>query len=356
MGFKKGRKPKSEFEQNSRSRKYSRRRKSSTRVHSYAIRFYSEALFVPNREWEIGLFRLQPVNPSVDTHDVLEKFRVRENYGKFAPFRNQICCELVTNEDDWAELRENGTSVKFSKLASQDRLSIIQGYADAIILLMRIRGMTHFTVPVELSGSTFQKLRFSKNRSVSSRFRLTQALIDPIFGPNPPKLLMDEDFDWISKHIQNLMQLSETGRFTFLHDVFDTLNYPNPAVQLVQVWAGIESIVKSKSPGTRRSIRARCAMLLRDTEKEQWKLYKKMGKLYDFRCNVVHGNKEFSIKEWMNDLSPEGSVKGKTMKLFDSFEILKELMVKVIQDGEMPSKKKLEKMQNEFERVHDLES
>ena len=185
---------------------------------------------------------------------------------------------------------------------------------------------------------------------------MTQALIDPIFGPNTPKLLNDEDFDWIAEHIQPLMQLSGTGVFTFLHDIFDTLNFPNPAVQLVQVWAGIESIVKSKSPGTRRSIRARCAMLLRDTEEEQWKLYKKMGKLYDFRCNVVHGNNEFSMKEWMNDLSlDDGSVKGKTKKLFESFEILKELMVKVIQDGEMPSKENLEKKQHEFEQVHENE-
>ena len=221
-------------------------------VHSYAIRFDSNLLYAPEKPIQIGpYFRLQPVIPKRDLYDVLEKFDEIEDYGRFAPFRDEICCELVADEDDWATLCGEAGEV-FSELPSEERLIIITGHANAIILLMRLRGMTFFTVPLELSGSTFQDLRLQKDKSVSARFRFTQAVIFPIIGPSAPKFLDEQDFDWILDNHLTVMQMDNTGKFTFLHDLFDILNFPNPAIQLVQIWAGIESIVKSQSPRTNR--------------------------------------------------------------------------------------------------------
>ena len=145
--------------------------------------------------------------------------------------------------------------------------------------------------------------------------------------------------------------MNRTGEIMFLHDLFDVLNFPNPGVQLVQIWAGIEFIVRSKG-SVRKSIRSRCAMLLRNTEKEQEELCELIDTLYDFRCDLVHGNKSFELKEYQDGLPGDGKkVSGKTRHLFDSYDILRELVKMVIEDGEMPDKKELEELQSEFESV-----
>ena len=319
-------------------------------VHSYAIRFDQSALFAPQNSIQIGpYFRLQPVIPKRDLYDVFEKFENPEDYGKFAPFRDQICCELVADEADWASLRGEAAEV-FSELPADERLDIITGHANAIILLMRLCGMTHFTVPLELSESTFQNLRFQEKKSVSIRFRFSQAVIYPIIGPNAPKLLDEQDIAWITDNHLKVMKMDSSGKFTFLHDLFEILNFPNPSIQLVQIWAGIESIVKSQPKRTKHSIRARCAMFLCETKKERQELYDALGPLYNFRCDVVHGNKSFSMKEWLEGFEDQ-RVTGKTKKLFESFTILKRLMIKVIEAGEMPTRKKLLALQSEFEEM-----
>ena len=246
-------------------------------------------------------FRLERVIPPLHLEGVLEKFKERSDFGKFAPFRDEIWCELVANEKDWGMLQDDQGEI-FSNLSAEERIRIIQGHADAMFLLFRLRGMTQFTVPVELHGSSFRNLSKQQDGTVMAKFRFSQAILFPVIGPSIPKLLDEEDIEWILNHHLTVLQMNQSGDLNFLLDLFDVINFPNPTIQLVQVWAAIESIVKSQSPKTRHSIRSRCAMLLSESKQEIRQLYTHIGKLYDFRCAVVHGSEDFSMGKYLNGL------------------------------------------------------
>ena len=80
-------------------------------IHSYAIRsnvrMDSYGVCPPEDGIQLGpYFRLERVIPLLHLEGVLEKFKERTDFGKFAPFRDDIWCELVADEKDWAELRD----------------------------------------------------------------------------------------------------------------------------------------------------------------------------------------------------------------------------------------------------------
>ena len=323
-------------------------------IHSYAIRsnlkIDSQGVAPPEEGIQFGpYFRLERVIPPLHLEGVLEKFKERSDFGKFAPFRDEIWCELVANEKDWGLLQDDQGEI-FSNLSAEERIRVIQGHADAMFLLFRLRGMTQFTVPVELHGSSFRNLSKQQDGSVMAKFRFSQAILFPVIGPSIPKLLDEEDIEWILNHHLTVLQMNQSGDLNFLLDLFDVINFPNPTIQLVQVWAAIESIVKSQSSKTRHSIRSRCAMLLSESKQEICQLYTHIGKLYDFRCAVVHGTEDFSMGKYLNGLQGTEIV-NETKLLFDSFSILKRLLIKVIEKGEMPDSKQLKALQDNYDNM-----
>jgi hypothetical protein len=323
-------------------------------THSYAIRsnlgMGSSGFVSPEEGIQFGpYFRLEGVSPVRHLGAVYEKFEKESDYGKFAPFRDEIYCELVANEKDWAFLQDDQGEL-FSDLPAEVRLKIIQGHADAMFLLFRLCGMTQFTVPVELHGSSFKSLKQQPDKSVKAKFRFSQALIFPVIGPGVPQRLDKENIEWIMNHLLTVVQMNSSGELHFLHDLFDIINFPNPSIQLVQIWAAIESVVKSQIKKTRHSIRSRCAMLLCETVHERRQLYAHIGKLYDFRCAIVHGTEEFSIEKYLNGFQ-ETEIVGETKLLFDSFSILKRLVVKMIEGGEIPSPEILHTLQNDYDKM-----
>jgi hypothetical protein len=358
VGFKKGRKSKAQSDSAKRLRERKAIRDKNRRnktTHAYGFAFFPPTRSVPKQTFQIGNFLLQPIYPLIDTLSVSNAFKDQINaYGKFAPFRFNFCCELITCEEDWTDIVIDEGGQKFDSLDPNERFKIITNVANAIILLIRLRGMTNFTIPIELTGSTFKELN-QKSRSVELRSRFTQSIIDFIPGPNPhPLLLEKEDISWINDHLGHAAELNSNGGLNFIHDLYDSLHFPNPSVQLTLIWSGIESIVKSKSPGTRHSIKSRCAMLLRISQKEREDIFRKVGKLYDFRCDIIHGNKTFSMLESIRDYKEneeEVSVEGNTKLLYESYDILRELVVKIIEDKEFPIKTELDKMQNEFDEL-----
>lgn len=357
-GFKKGRKSASQMR--SAEKRKERREDKDKKVrdsltHSYGLALYPQSPFSFTETFKIDKFRLQPVNPFVDTHNVADAFINQfEDYGKFAPFRFNFYYELVTCESDWQDVLIDEDGNRFGSLADTEKFKLITNVASAIILLMRVRGMTYFTVPIELTGSSFQKLA-QKNKTVHLRTRITQSLIDFIPFPNPnPIVLQQEDIDWVVNHIGNTAKLNIHGRLNFFHDLYDSLHIPNPSVQLTQIWTGIENIVQSPKKFTTRSIKSRCAMLLANTNTEQNKIARRVGKLYNFRSDIIHGSKTFSLLDYIEGFQSDGNndffLKGKAGLLFETYGILNQLIVKVIEDNEFPSKTKLNSLQRKYSK------
>ena len=100
-----------------------------------------------------------------------------------------------------------------------------------------------------------------------------------------------------------------------------------------------------RKTGIRHSLRSRCAMILEDEENGQKNRYDSIGELYNFRSEIVHGIRSFSVVDAAKN--PENVV-----LMFKSFTLLKELMISLIEAESMPSKQKLEYLQTEYERIH----
>ncbi len=350
--FKRGRKSQSQ-KKSSKSRARIKSQRIATKrdkvTHSTGFAFFEPA-FVLNEPYQIGLFKFQPVIPILQTQGVADAFSNRSDYGKYAPFVLNLMAELTTCEDDWEDVVIDGE--RFNDLESEDRKNLVAKFSSDIILLLRISGLTNFTTPFDITGSTLKELS-EKSESVELRVRSTQSLIDFMPGPNPnPRLPGDDDFQWIEENCSIMNRLNRDGRMNFIHDIYDTLNFPNMSVQLMSIWAGIESIVLSETPGTRKSIKSRCAMVLEDEVEKQKSRFKRIGELYDFRCEIIHGKKNFDLLSHIEDfdLSIETpKIKGaNTKKLYESYQLLTELLLKVVARGEFWTREELRELQKDF--------
>ncbi len=115
---------------------------------------------------------------------------------------------------------------RFTDLESEDRRKLILKFSSDIILLLRVRGLTNFTTPFDITGSTFQDLR-RKSKTVELRVRSAQSLIEFMPSPNPnPRLPGDEDFKWIEENCSVINRLNQDGRMNFIHDIYDHIEFP----------------------------------------------------------------------------------------------------------------------------------
>ena len=350
--FKRGRKSQSQ-KKSSKSRARIKSQRIATKrdkvTHSTGFAFFEPA-FILKKPYQIGLFKFQPVIPILQTQGVADAFSNQSDYGKYAPFVLNLMAELTTCEDDWEDVVIDGE--RFNDLESEDRKNLVAKFSSDIILLLRISGLTNFTTPFDITGSTLKELR-EKSESVELRVRSPQSLIDFMPSPNPnPRLPGDDDFQWIEENCSIMNRLNRDGRMNFIHDIYDTLNFPNMSVQLMSIWAGIESIVLSETPGTRKSIKSRCAMILEGEVEKQKSKFKRIGELYDFRCEIIHGKKNFDLLSHIKDfdLSTETpKIKGaNTKKLYESYQLLTELLLKVVARGEFWTREELRELQNDF--------
>ena len=351
--FKKGRKSHSQqksFESRRRLKDQRLARRRDIVTHSTGFVFF-EPMFQLKESFQIGLFSFQPVLPILQTQNVADSFRKMSDYGKYAPFVLNLGAELTTCEKDWGEVMIDGE--RFNDLEPEDRAKLIAQFSSDIILLLRLRGLTNFTTPFTIVGSTLQNLR-GKSGTVELSVRHSQSLIEFMPSPNPnPRLPEKNDFRWIEEQIPIMNKLNRDGRMNFIHDIYDGLNYPNVSIQLMSIWSGIESVILSETLGTRKSIQSRCAMILEDEPEKRKLKFKRVGDLYNFRCEVIHGNaKDFNLLSHIQDFdlstgTPE-IIGENTKMLYESYELLTQLLLKVLERGDFWNREELRKLQDDF--------
>ena len=351
--FKKGRKSHSQKKSSESRRRLEDQRLARKReivTHSTGFVFF-EPMFQLQESFQIGRFRFQPVIPILQTTGVPDSFRNMSDYGKYAPFMLNLGAELTTCEEDWGEVIIDGK--RFCNLEPEDRAKLIAGFSSDIILLLRLRGLTNFTTPFSIVGSTLQELR-GKSGTVELRVRHSQSLIEFMPSPNPnPRLPEKNDFRWIEEQILTMNRLNRDGRMNFIHDIYDVLNFPNVSIQLMSIWSGIESVILSETPGTRKSIQSRCAMILEDEPEKRKMKSKRVGDLYNFRCKVIHGKAEdFNLLSHTEDFdlstdTPE-IIGENTKRLYESYELLSQLLLKVLERGDFWTREELKKLQDDF--------
>lgn len=320
-------------------------------VHAYALTTIDKHLFfwpqVPVIEFG-HMFRLQRLFPDINLGGIMDKFNQIQDYGKFAPHIERTHWELVVDEKDWEDV-EVGNGIRFADLSDDDKIACINGAVSILLTLIRLKGCYQFIVPMMIHNSSFSEIRSADNGSITAHFFPQQNLIQPMMPPVIPHILDHDDIEWIMKHHVSLGKIFHEGRKDFLIDIFDTMVYPNPKVQLVITWAAIEAIVQPEKDeenetGIRHSLRSRCSMILCESADEQMEKYKQIGKLYDLRSDTVHG-KDLSLEK-------EDYTIDDVLGLVDSFSLLKDLLISIIEKGEMPTIVQLRDLQAEFNTTH----
>ena len=305
-------------------------------THSTGLVFFEPILM--DKSFQIGRFTFQPVNPFNHNLNVADAFKDEEDYGRYAPFRTRLVAELTTCEKDWEN--EVIGNERFTDLDSKARFNLIAAFSSDIILLLRLRGFTNFITPFDITGSTFQELS-GKSKSVKLNVRLVQSLTDFIPAPNQNLIFPGmDDFEWIEKNTLTINQLNREGRMNFIHDVYDVLNFPNVSVQVMAIWSGIESIILSEGR-VRESIKSRCAMILEEDEEKQKSRFKRIGELYDFRCKVIHGNENFNLLTVIEESES-------TKKFCESYQLLTDLLLKVLERGRFWTREELREIQEKY--------
>lgn len=350
--FKKGRKSRTQQRSSESRRRLKAQRLARERdLVTHSTGFVFVETMPLTESFEIGLFRFQPVVPIFQTQNVADSFRDKSNYGKYAPFIFNLQAELTTCEKDWIGVMIDNQ--RFIDLEPGERAKLVAQFTSDIILLLRLRGLTNFTTPFSIQGSTFQELR-KKSGTVDLKVRWSQSLLEFMPSPNSNlRLLGKEDFQWIEDQTAIINKLNEDGRMNFIHDIYDSLNYPNVSIQLMSIWSGIESVILSETLGTRKSILSRCAMILEDDPEKRESKYKRIGELYNFRCRVIHGKaKDFNLHSHIRDFdisTDAAEITGEnTKRLYESYELLTQLILKVLDRGEFWSKEELTLLQKEY--------
>lgn len=368
MGFKRGRKS---IAQINREKKRAERKERENQLRfqsdivSTAVRILEIGFIPPSKPddldlvqvREIGPFRFVILNPMIHHRGVKNKFSVESQYGCFAPYRDEIFFELFTKKEWWHGMEFD--AVRFQDWDPEEQLKIVQGFSDVVLFLFRVRGFTFFSSPFDLNGSSFHGLQRARDGSVSLRTRMKESLMDAIPLPNPnPHFLSDADFEWINNAIIPAYTANQEGKFNFLFEIYESLHYPNPAVQLTQIWAGIEFLLKSSKSRVKRSIRARCAMILGDTQDKQKEIYADVGRLYDLRSSVVHGVEALTLNTVLEGLTVDEDtglfeVNGTAGMLFKSFSLLNELVLVTLgRESTFFSKEELDGLETLFEDTH----
>lgn len=141
-------------------------------------------------------------------------------------------------------------------------------------------------------------------------------------GSNP-----DHDMPWILKYfaITHRMKL-ESAEFRLAVDALDRGQYiNNTALTLISLWGALEAIF---SPG-RGELRFRVASLiaayLHKAGSERLAAQKRIVAIYDKRSAAAHGKPKHTVEH-----------------LVGTFELLREVVLKIIKEGEIPDRHALE--------------
>jgi hypothetical protein len=192
-------------------------------------------------------------------------------------------------------------------------------YAWCVMSVLRIKSNADLLVPVAANYS------WSVISALPSNSCIIQFLEDV---PKAYRFQRDieieiVDIEWVRKHIDSFQDLTHEARFMHAITAFNEHpHHANVRMSCVSLWSGIESIF-SIDAELRFRISAYVAAYLRERGNGRLNLYKRMKKLYDLRSKAVHGGK-------LSDDDIADHVK-------EVREILAECLVKIVQNGSIPS-------------------
>ena len=286
--------------------------------------------------------------------NVSQKFKSMRQYPHFSIYQGLIICEIIVDDQNWHE-----KIPIYSELSRDEKITFVRKVIDSLVWMMKMRGFTWFHTPILLKGSSVKYLQNAKEKSVEIQavhHKPMSIPIAPWSNLNRESLRM-EDMEWIQENHIKLFRLIENGEdYTAVWNILQHLTTDlELEIRLISLWAAIENIVKPKAP-IRQSISKRIAMIDQDLASrvgiDPKEIYKEVKELYDYRCDVVHGNRP--LIENLEALN-RGSLTEKDTKRMEgfsrTFHVFKLLLMGIIERGSFYEKRELDLFEEKFEEL-----
>ncbi|MBT2119751.1 hypothetical protein KK141_21710 [Dyella sp. LX-66] len=148
------------------------------------------------------------------------------------------------------------------------------------------------------------------------------------FGLRLVEPMSMEDLDWVKNNWAAAANLrASSSEFAFAMDVLDIGQFiPSTAMALVSIWGALEAIFSPAMAELKFRVSSMIAAYMEPPGDERLAHQKKIGKLYDMRSAAAHGKPKHG-----ND------------DLLASFELLRIVLIKIIERKAVPSKEDLER-------------
>lgn len=194
---------------------------------------------------------------------------------------------------------------------------------DLVMALIRLSVLPQIIAPA-LSSKSFST--GIEDEAFKAQLHETYQRHFPISQESPEQIGV-ERFDWIKFHLKSaLQQISGSSTLKGILQVFTDVQFVrHPAFAYVSVWAALESIFDVGNEINHR-VSAYIATFLEDFGAGRRELYFRCKELYKKRCHAAHKGQ-----------------KPKNDELLESVVLLRRMVVKIIEEGCMPSVSEIEK-------------
>lgn len=193
-----------------------------------------------------------------------------------------------------------------------------------IVSLMRLRCDPAITM-IAISN-----LPFSSLKDLPDSFApVVPVEVSPRFFPlmNAEGEKASDTIGWVATHFETALSLRATRQeFQIASAALDSAQFiPNDALALISLWGALEALFSPSKAELRFRVSALIAAYLHKPGTVRLEAQKRIAKLYDKRSAAAHGQPRHVPDD-----------------LVASFELLRSCLMKMIIDGEVPSKEQLE--------------
>lgn len=137
----------------------------------------------------------------------------------------------------------------------------------------------------------------------------------------------EQRLDWVKQYWETALDLIEqSSEFRLALDVYLSGQFiPNPAMVMVATWGALEALFIDAKAELRFRVSALLAAYMEPRGKTRSALQKKAAKLYDKRSAAAHGSSKHELTD-----------------LVESFYLLRDVLIRMIEAGRVPTTAELE--------------
>lgn len=195
--------------------------------------------------------------------------------------------------------------------------------AKSLVALLRLYVHPDIRLAV-IASQPFADLATSPELVVATQMEIAPRHFD--FGPISMEG-SEQRLDWVKQHWETALDLIEqSSEFRLALDVYLSGQFiPNPAMVMVATWGALEGLFLDAKAELRFRVSALLAAYMEPRGKTRSAFQKRAAKLYDKRSAAAHGSSKHELTD-----------------LIESFYMLRDVLVRMIEAGKVPTTAELE--------------